>query len=336
MFSEVLESFNTWIVSSINSLFGSEVLKFDKFLLPILVVNCILYIFFTVIFNLARHATSLLPSNQNNKNQPVRELQVLSEKPAKLSRFTTTHIVLPSHADSRGFVYGGIVLGWVDLAAGTSAKRHAVTRSVDAVHFMHPIEVGDLVIIVSCVNKSWNTSMEVGVRVETEHPITGKRKYCCQAYLTFVALSHKDSKIPATMRFESSPVTVPRIVPNTAIETHRYELAEQRRQTRISQSKNAKIERTKLTKVREVMHEWAEHMNIETKSSAEIPPLLQEPDAYEERDDNSDNDPAKLYLHRRRSTLQGILPTQPDEKLMSESFAEIADIILPQHANTLQ
>ncbi|CAG8607473.1 20717_t:CDS:2 [Racocetra persica] len=264
MVLEVLERFNTW-------LFGSDVLKLDKFLL------------------------------QNNKNQPVRELQVPSEKPAKLSRFTTTNIVLPSHADSRGLIYGGVVLGWIDLAAGMSAKRHAV-----------------------------------GVRVETEHPITGKRKYCCQAYLTFVALSRGNSIIPVTKRSENSPVTVPRIVPNTVIETHRYELAEQRRQARISQSKNAKIERAKLTKVREVMREWAEYMNMETKSSAEIPPLLQEPDAYEERNDNLDNDPAKLYLHRRRSTLQGILPTQPDEKLMSESFAEIADLILPQHANSLQ
>ncbi|CAG8512023.1 5477_t:CDS:10, partial [Scutellospora calospora] len=248
--------------------------------------------------------------------------------------FTTTNLVLPSHADSRSMIFGGIVLGWIDLAAGMSAKRHAVTRSVDAVHFMHPIRVGDLVIIVSCVNKSWNTSMEVGVRVETEHPITGKRKYC--SYLTFVALNPGNSRIPIATRRESYPVTVPQAVPNTAIETHRYELAEQRRQTRISQSKNTQIERTKLAEVRDVMREWAGHMNMETMSNAEIPALLQEPEAYDEYDGNSGNDPAKLYLRRRRSTLQGVFPPQPDERLMSESFAEISDVILPQHANTLQ
>ncbi|CAG8462173.1 9329_t:CDS:10 [Gigaspora margarita] len=288
----------------------------------------------------ANSLPSKLPSKQDNTDQPPQEPQVPKERPAKLSRFTTTNIALPSHADSRGLVPGGVVLSWIDLAAGTSAKRHAVypcvTRSVDAVHFMHPIRVGDLIIIVSSVNKSWNTSMEVGVRVETEHPITGKRKYCCQAYLTFVALSTGNSRIPVATRSPSSPVTVPRIIPNTAIETHRKELAEKRRQSRISHSKEAQIERDKLTKIREVMREWAGYMNMETMSNAEIPPLLQEPEAYEERDGNSDNDPAKLFLHRRRSTLQGVFPAQPDERLVSESFAEIADIILPQHANTLQ
>ncbi|CAG8646736.1 17440_t:CDS:10, partial [Dentiscutata erythropus] len=316
----VLESLNAWVVFVINRPFDSEALNVDSFLL---------------------RTTSPLPSKQNNnKDQPPREPQAQKEKLVKLSRFTTTYIALPSHADSRGLVPGGVVLSWIDLTAGTSAKRHSVshcvTRSFDAVHFMHPIRVGDLIIIVSSVNKSWNTSMEVGVRVETEHPITGKRKYCCQAYLTFVALSSENSRIQITTRSPSSTVTVPQILPSTAIEAHRYELAEQRRQTRISHSKEAQIERDKLTKVREVMREWADHLNMETMSNAEIPPLLQEPDAYEERDDNSDNDPARLYLHRRRSTLQGVLPAQPDERLVSESFAEIADIILPQHANTLQ
>ncbi|CAG8812381.1 2197_t:CDS:2, partial [Gigaspora rosea] len=107
---------------------------------------------------------SKLPSKQDNTDQPPQKSQVPNERPAKLSRFTTTNIALPSHADSRGLVPGGVVLSWIDLAAGTSAKKHAVypcvTRSVDAVHFMHPIRVGDLIIIVSSVNKSWNTSME--------------------------------------------------------------------------------------------------------------------------------------------------------------------------------
>ena len=80
------------------------------------------------------------------------------------------------------------------------------------------------------------------------------------------------------------------------------------------------------------MRELSEHSNTETKSTAELPPLLQEPDAYE---DNS-NDPAKLFLNRRRSTLKGSLPEQPDSKYISESFAEVVETVLPQHANTLQ
>ena len=83
------------------------------------------------------------------------------------------------------------------------------------------------------------------------------------------------------------------------------------------------------------MREWSEHQNMETKSTAELPPLLQEPDAYKENGTDS-NDPAKLYLSRRRSTLKGVLPIQPDTKFTSESFAEVVETVLPQHANTLQ
>jgi len=87
------------------------------------------------------------------------------------------------------------------------------------------------------------------------------------------------------------------------------------------------------------MRKWSEHRNTETKSTAELPPLLQEPDAYNEQNeaDGTDSiDPAKLYLTRRRSTLKGVFPTQPDTKYISESFAEVVETVLPQHANTLQ
>jgi chromosome segregation ATPase len=94
-------------------------------------------------------------------------------------------------------------------------------------------------------------------------------------------------------------------------------------------------EKHKLEALRELMHELSKHRNTETKSTAELPPLLQEPEAYEDDSTNS-NDPAKLYFNRRRSTLKGVLPTQPDTKYVSESFAEVVETVLPQHANTLQ
>ena len=81
------------------------------------------------------------------------------------------------------------------------------------------------------------------------------------------------------------------------------------------------------------MSQLSEHSNTETKSTAELPPLLQEPDAYTEQDED---DPARLFLKRRRSTLKGLLPEQPDSRNVSESFAEVVETVLPQHANTLQ
>ncbi|RIA91260.1 HotDog domain-containing protein [Glomus cerebriforme] len=255
-----------------------------------------------------------------------------------------TEIVLPSHADTRGFVFGGVVLEWIDLAAGASAKKHAVypcvSRSVDAVHFMHPIRIGDFLIIQASVNRAWNTSMEVGVRVETENPITGKRKYCCHAYLTFVALNSGGDKRAGSPRYSTTTAKVPRIIPVTPIEQQRYENAETRRQARITKSKHTddkgQREQHKLEALRELMREWSERCNTETKSTAELPPLLQEPDTYMEQNEDGANDPAKLYLARRRSTLKGVLPTQPDTKYISESFAEVVETVLPQHANTLQ
>src|SRR5436853_3880115 len=94
-------------------------------------------------------------------------------------------------------------------------------------------------------------------------------------------------------------------------------------------------EQHKLEALRELMRELSKHRNTETKSTAELPSLLQEPDAYKEQDSINSNDPAKLFLNRRRSTLKGVLPTQPDTKNVSESFAEVVETVLPQHANTL-
>lgn len=114
-------------------------------------------------------------------------------------------------------------------------------------------------------------------------------------------------------------------------------------QARVTKSKHTddkgQREQHKLEALRELMREWSEHRNTETKSTAELPPLLQEPETYNEQneEDGTDvNDPAKLYLTRRRSTLKGVFPTQPESKYISESFAEIVETVLPQHANTLQ
>jgi hypothetical protein len=98
-------------------------------------------------------------------------------------------------------------------------------------------------------------------------------------------------------------------------------------------------EQHKLEAFRELMREWSEHRNTETKSTAELPPLLQEPETYGEQNEEggtNPSDPAKLFLPRRRSTLKGVFPTQPESKYISESFAEVVETVLPQHANTLQ
>lgn len=144
------------------------------------------------------------------------------------SRVEMTQIVMPSHMNYRGSLFGGIVVQWVDVCAAVSAMRHAgggntVTASIDRLDFLSPIHLGDIVILQSQVNYAGRTSMEIGCRVESEDPVTGARSYCTKAYLTFVALD--DS---------GSPRPIPALSPETKTEERRYRDAEQRRRQRVA------------------------------------------------------------------------------------------------------
>lgn len=109
-----------------------------------------------------------------------------------------TQLVLPSHTNNHGTAFGGQIAAWVDVCAAVSAQRFCrmpvVTASMDALHFLHPVQKGMVVILKSTVNSAWNTSMEIGVRIESEDPLTGTRLHCCTAYLTFVAIAENGQK----------------------------------------------------------------------------------------------------------------------------------------------
>ena len=136
--------------------------------------------------------------------------------------------MMPQHANVLGHVFGGVVLSMMDTTAAVSAIRHArlacVTVSVDRVDFREPIHVGDLVIMKSSVNYVGRTSMEVGVRVETENLLTGVRRHTNSCYLTFVAVDRN-----------GRPVPVPRLTPETSEEIRRYEAAKRRRERRLQE-----------------------------------------------------------------------------------------------------
>src|SRR5256885_16897985 len=89
-----------------------------------------------------------------------------------------TELVLPGHANAMGTIFGGQIMSWIDIAAAIAAQRHArravVTASIDALHFLAPVKVGHVVHIRAMVNFSGRTSLEVGVRVDSENPITGE------------------------------------------------------------------------------------------------------------------------------------------------------------------
>ncbi len=124
------------------------------------------------------------------------------KKKVSRSRVVMTQLVLPSHTNSLGSVFGGTVMSWIDIAAAIAAQRHSgqpvVTASIDQLNFIAPVKLGWVVNLKASVNFVSKTSMEVGVRVDAENPMTGEVFHTASAYLTFVALNSfgKPTNVP--------------------------------------------------------------------------------------------------------------------------------------------
>lgn len=147
-------------------------------------------------------------------------------KPVRDSLSEYVELALPNDANHFGNVLGGKVMHLVDLAAAMAGIRHArrpvVTAAVDSLRFLHPVRIGQLIVLRSAVNRVFNTSMEIGVKVETETLITGEKLHTCSAYLTFVALGEN-----------GRPAPIPPVIPETAEEHRRYREAGERREARL-------------------------------------------------------------------------------------------------------
>jgi len=158
---------------------------------------------------------------QGNEGKPVRE-----------SASEYSELALPIDANGWGNVLGGKVMHLVDLAGAMAAMRHArhavVTASVDSLHFLHPVRLGELIILRSAVNRVFHSSMEVGVRVVTENLLSGSQRHTCSAYLTFVALDAN-----------GTPIAVAPVVPETEEEHRRFREAGERRERRLAMRKRA-------------------------------------------------------------------------------------------------
>jgi acyl-CoA hydrolase len=132
------------------------------------------------------------------------------------------------HSNTAGFVHGGAVMRLCDEAAGLAAVRHCggrvVTAAMDRMTFSSPIRIGELVTCRAQVNAAWNTSMEVGVRVEAENPRGGDVRHGSTAYLTMVAVDA-----------EGRPMQVPELVPESEEELRRNREAELRRTNRLAE-----------------------------------------------------------------------------------------------------
>jgi acyl-CoA hydrolase len=154
----------------------------------------------------------------------------LSEtKPAKTASSSYTimsELVLPGETNTLANLMGGKLMYWMDIAAGIAAQKHcntvAVTASVDNISFANPVKLGDIVTIESIVTRSFNSSMEIYLKVWGED-LRAQHKYLSnEAYFTFVSLGAN-----------GRPYMVPEIIPETEEEKERYNGALRRRQLRL-------------------------------------------------------------------------------------------------------
>ncbi len=149
---------------------------------------------------------------------------------SEASRTTMTEIVLPTHANALGNVFGGQILAWTDICAAITAQRHcglvAVTAGVDDLSFEKPIKVGEVVNLEARVTAVFRSSFEVRVIVRGENPLTRETWLCVEAYMTFVAIDAN-----------GKPSTVPPLAVVTDEDQELHRNAEQRRQRRLSRRK---------------------------------------------------------------------------------------------------
>jgi acyl-CoA hydrolase len=138
-----------------------------------------------------------------------------------------TELVLPSHTNALGTIFGGVVVGWVDIACAIAAQRFSrapcVTVSIDYLHFKAPIRLGHTVHIRAEVTWAGRTSMEIEATVDAENSTTGEKHQATQAFLTFVALGE-----------DRKPKAVPAFTARTPEEKRKFSDAERRRAMRLN------------------------------------------------------------------------------------------------------
>ena len=164
--------------------------------------------------------------------------KTLVARPVRESQSEMNEIVLPNDTNPLGFLLGGRLMHWIDLAGALAAHRHsrsyAVTASIDHLDFLVPVEVGDLVILRSSVNRVFHTSMEVGVKVSVENYLQDRCNHVSSAYLTFVAVDKAGNHLP-----------VPPVIPESEDEKLRYEDAGRRREIRRNEYERRRKQRAK-------------------------------------------------------------------------------------------
>jgi acyl-CoA hydrolase len=154
--------------------------------------------------------------------------QPLPARSISESQSEMTELILPNDTNTLGNLLGGRLMHFIDLVGAMAAYRHSrthvVTASMDHIDFIAPVHVGDLLILKSSVNRAFNTSMEVGVKVWVENTVAGVHRHVASAFLIFVAIDSQGRRVP-----------VPPVQPEGEEEQRRYDGALRRREHRAAE-----------------------------------------------------------------------------------------------------
>ncbi|ERS10032.1 acyl-CoA thioester hydrolase [Marinobacter sp. EN3] len=154
----------------------------------------------------------------------------MTDKPAKAVSASAIekHVykVFPNDMNSHNTVFGGMIMAKCDRLALVVAERHSahvcVTAAVDSIHFRAPAKGNDTLLFNLSLNRSWDSSMEIGAKVEAENSYNGETRHILSAFFTFVALDE-----------QGKPVDVPQVIPETEDQKRRYAKAQIRREGRL-------------------------------------------------------------------------------------------------------
>jgi uncharacterized protein (TIGR00369 family) len=154
-------------------------------------------------------------------------------KRVKESSILLAQVMNPQDANPAGNVHGGVIMKLIDTAAGAAAVKHSrsncVTASIDRLDFHHPVFIGDMVTLKAGVTYTGKSSMEVGVRVESQNLLTGEIRHTVSAYMTFVALDKN-----------GRPIAIPPLILETPEELRRNREAQARREARLREKTKEK------------------------------------------------------------------------------------------------
>jgi acyl-CoA hydrolase len=145
-----------------------------------------------------------------------------------------SHVILPQDTNPAGNVHGGVVMKHIDNAAISVAIRHTrsncVTASIDRLDFHNPVCLGNILALKASINLVGKTSMEIGVRAESENPYSGEVNHTASAYLTIVALDEN-----------GRPKEIPPLILETEDEERRNKAARARRKARLAERQREAI-----------------------------------------------------------------------------------------------